>query len=326
MKLIYEKLLKKGSRGLDVHKLQSALTDLGYDLKGIDGIFGPITDTVVRSFQKNNNLVVDGLVGPNTIRAINANLIGSGLANPDVPSIYRKEVHFSSDVHILDFDKNYHIDLDLGKRGVLETVSSVVKKKYSLNSNIVAGINAGFFVFNSDREHLGLLIDDGLYYNPPSADFMDMIYYKDGTVDIVNLFKYDKTQLSNLQREAYWAIGTSYTVVQDGKINLQNSEKFDHSKYRNPRTLLGVKDDGSFLFVVVDGRRSTSLGVTAQQSGSIMQYLGAKHAVNLDGGGSSTMVVIENDRVIVKNRPSNAGGSERRVGSMMLAYEKRGVS
>jgi exopolysaccharide biosynthesis protein len=74
--------------------------------------------------------------------------------------------------------------------------------------------------------------------------------------------------------------------------------------------------------VVVDGRTSANLGVTAQQSAEIMRELGAYQAVNLDGGGSSTMVVVENGKVVLKNRPGNPGGVERAVGSVILAYEK----
>lgn len=323
MILVYKRALRRGTFGEDVKLLQEALIILGYDPRGVDGSFGPGTDAAVRQFQKDNNLAVDGSVGPATIRILNANLHNLNAANPTTPSIYQSLRLYSSNIHILELNpNNFIIDLDLGIRGKLEKVSTIVKQKYLQNNKVVAGINAGFFIFNNNREHLGLLIDDGLYYSPPSADFIDFIYYKNGKTEIVNLIGYDQQKLSDLQKNAYWAMGTSYSLIQNGKINLENSYKFDHAKYRHPRTLLGVKADGTFLFVVVDGRTSLSLGVNATQSAELMQRLGAVQAVNLDGGGSSTMVLVDKGQVTVKNAPSNIGRAERAVGSVLLAYQK----
>jgi exopolysaccharide biosynthesis protein len=76
----------------------------------------------------------------------------------------------------------------------------------------------------------------------------------------------------------------------------------------NPRTGLGVTATGRILLVVVDGRQSRwSVGATMYRFAAIMKDLGAVEAVNLDGGGSSTMVV----RGKVVNRPSD--GFQRKV-------------
>ena len=58
--------LKKGARGNITKLLQEKLVSLGYNTNGIDGIFGIGTEKAVMSFQKNNGLVVDGIVGKNT--------------------------------------------------------------------------------------------------------------------------------------------------------------------------------------------------------------------------------------------------------------------
>ena len=58
--------VKKGARGNITKLLQEKLVSLGYNTNGIDGIFGIGTEKAVISFQKNNGLVGDGIVGKNT--------------------------------------------------------------------------------------------------------------------------------------------------------------------------------------------------------------------------------------------------------------------
>ncbi|HKP19326.1 MAG TPA: phosphodiester glycosidase family protein [Gaiellaceae bacterium] len=71
---------------------------------------------------------------------------------------------------------------------------------------------------------------------------------------------------------------------------------------RQPRTLAGVRADGALLLVTVDGRApGWSAGMTLPEAARLMRSLGARDAVNLDGGGSSTMTV----RGEVVNRPSD---------------------
>ncbi len=305
-------LLRKGSRGQEVRELQQRLVSLGYNTNGIDGIFGNGTDRAVRQFQRDNNLVVDGIVGPATLGKLNI--------APSSPTNYRKIRRFNSDVHIYTADKNCFVDVDLGARGKLERLSAIVNNHLRAGKKVLAGTNCGFFNFSGKPEHLGMLIDEGLYYSQPSKSFIDFIYYKDGTTEIKNLHGYNKELLVGLQKNAYWAIGTSYSLIQKGKIDLENSNTFGHSRNREPRTLLGHRKNGDFVLVVVDGRRTSSRGVTAKQSAEIMKELGCYNAVNLDGGGSSSMVLVRNGKAQVVNRPS--GGSERAIGSCLLVLQK----
>lgn len=100
--------------------------------------------------------------------------------------------------------------------------------------------------------------------------------------------------------------GSNHIIMQDGLFMEDWAE-------RHPRTAIGFNADSTRLyFVVVDGRHLTSVGVTLLEMMGIFQALGAVNAVNLDGGGSSCMVV--NDEVI--NHPSD--GSVRAVGNGCL--------
>jgi hypothetical protein len=83
---------------------------------------------------------------------------------------------------------------------------------------------------------------------------------------------------------------------------------------RNPRTLLGVKGNGNILLVTVDGHHPDySVGASFEESAKIMKSLGAADAVNLDGGGSTTMT-LESQLV---THPTDATG-ERPVGDAIL--------
>lgn len=79
----------------------------------------------------------------------------------------------------------------------------------------------------------------------------------------------------------------------------------NHSIQGNqPRTLIGVRADGSLVLVVVDGRSTGySRGMTMTEAAELMVSLGCETAYNLDGGGSTTMYF---DGEVV-NQPSNHG-------------------
>lgn len=112
--------------------------------------------------------------------------------------------------------------------------------------------------------------------------------------------------------DVYDAIGGMPVLVQDGQIVAPAcSTSFCR---RNPRTAIGWTARGRILLVVVDGRRPKrwSVGASLGEMARIMRDLGAVQALNLDGGGSSTMVV----RGTVVNRPSD--DSERRVATAVV--------
>ena len=101
------------------------------------------------------------------------------------------------------------------------------------------------------------------------------------------------------------AMGGSPILVQAGEIVLGPCTTSICNV--NPRTAVGLTSDGRVLLVVIDGRQKSSVGMTLGQLARYMLGLGSVQAMNLDGGGSTTLVV----RGDVVNRPSD--GHERRV-------------
>lgn len=68
--------LRRGSEGDQVITLQKKLKNWGYYTGSVDGIFGSETEEAVRYFQRKNGLAVDGVVGPDTARALGMTLTG----------------------------------------------------------------------------------------------------------------------------------------------------------------------------------------------------------------------------------------------------------
>ncbi|MEX0990721.1 MAG: phosphodiester glycosidase family protein [Actinomycetota bacterium] len=102
-------------------------------------------------------------------------------------------------------------------------------------------------------------------------------------------------------------VGGSVVLVRDGQIAVTACNKY--LCLSHPRTGIGVTAEGKIILVVVDGRSLRSGGATIVGFAKLMRNLGAVDALNLDGGGSSTMVV--NGKVV--NSP--ADGVERTVTS-----------
>ncbi len=107
-------------------------------------------------------------------------------------------------------------------------------------------------------------------------------------------------------------IGGSHILVQDGANALHSCSGAICS--RNPRTGIGLMPDGRIVLVVVDGRQRGSAGMSLAELASFFLRLGATSAMNLDGGGSSTMAI----KGQVANNPSD--GLERAVANAILIY------
>ncbi|WP_130650712.1 phosphodiester glycosidase family protein [Egicoccus halophilus] len=81
------------------------------------------------------------------------------------------------------------------------------------------------------------------------------------------------------------AVGGNQVLLRDGAV-VRSTDTAVH-----PRTAVGVSEDGRTLFLLtVDGRQEASRGTTIEETGRLLQEFGAHSGLNLDGGGSSTML------------------------------------
>lgn len=116
--------------------------------------------------------------------------------------------------------------------------------------------------------------------------------------------------LSNLNPwKLNWAVGGGPVLVKDGGIYISNNEekKFagkaiaDH----HPRTAMGYTKDGYLILLAVQGRmKNIAVGTTLTETAQILIDLGAVEAINLDGGGSSCLLVNGKETI----KPSDPTG------------------
>jgi exopolysaccharide biosynthesis protein len=97
-------------------------------------------------------------------------------------------------------------------------------------------------------------------------------------------------------------------IMRDGVIlGAVDSAGATFAPVRHPRTAAAIFPNGRLMLLVVDGRQKPySDGMTLRELARVFQSLGARDAINLDGGGSSTFVLRDADGVMrIQNRPSD---------------------
>ncbi|MGA4988353.1 phosphodiester glycosidase family protein [Nonomuraea bangladeshensis] len=115
------------------------------------------------------------------------------------------------------------------------------------------------------------------------------------------------------------AVGGNWVLVKDGVV--QNST----DQAAHPRTAVGFSADGRTMHLLtVDGRQADSRGVTLNELAAMMADLGAANALNLDGGGSSTMLAREPGSAAVQVENSPSDGGERHVPNGLALYAPEG--
>lgn len=120
--------------------------------------------------------------------------------------------------------------------------------------------------------------------------------------------------------DAIHIVSVGPRLVANGQVYVTADEEYfpdDIRVGRAPRSAFGVTQYGDYIFAVVDGRQSHSKGCTLQEWASILiNQFGAVDAINLDGGGSTELIV--NDSIV--NIPSD--GRERPVGNALMIVDR----
>lgn len=116
----------------------------------------------------------------------------------------------------------------------------------------------------------------------------------------------------------------SVAITGDAVLLARGEPQVSDDREMHPRTAVGIDtDSGEVLMLTVDGRSETSRGLTMLELARAMRRLGAERALNLDGGGSTTMVARHDGSTGVVNQPSD--GAQRPVANALeVTVRERG--
>ena len=229
-----------------------------------------------------------------------------------------------------------------------ETVSSMAAR---LNASIV--VNGGYYRMDlNPTKHVGLLMIDSVVIQPnitavtrserrfPLARAA-VGFTAGGVIDVAWVFNRGDSLLevsrppahlpgqpdtgsTTFTKGRFWpvraALGGGPSLVSNGKVQVTADEEvfFGTSIPKvHPRTACGYTAEGKLILLVVDGRQEASRGVNLAELALIMQQLGCVEALNLDGGGSSTLVA--GGRLI--NRPEGGRAERQVMSALAVSYE-----
>ncbi len=202
---------------------------------------------------------------------------------------------------------------------ILQTPSTIAEREHfeiAVNGDFfiaaktvdIEGAKSGF-VSGKWAKVVGPATTDGFLWAPPVENRPVFLIDKNGSARIARFQK--------LPDDARQVIAGSDLLRQDGKDVVAPESSFANS--RHPRTAVGLSDEGkTLLLVVVDGRSANrAVGMSLKELTALMRDLGCRDALNLDGGGSSELLLRDPDsgQLQVRNRPSD--GRERAVANVL---------
>jgi hypothetical protein len=180
------------------------------------------------------------------------------------------------------------------------------------------GINANFFnpfdgsQVSGDPASLGgLSASKGDVYSAWSAPWPAVNIDKNNNVTFLTSAPDPAT--------VYNGVAGNYRIVTGGVAQVFNFAPLSADTFPDAHTAIGLTSANHLLLLTVDGRSLThSLGLSINELGALMASLGARDAINLDGGGSTTMVLADSTPRVV-NVPS---GTLRPVGNNLAVFAR----
>lgn len=207
---------------------------------------------------------------------------------------------------VIEIPARSHRRLAFAHDTTLTEVSTLAQR-----SNAYAAINGSFF----DMEHgnpICYLKIDGIALGentPQREDSVRRKYYQHATL----LLDGGRPRLAVPDSNRVWeehlqdsnVMTAGPMLLRDGKEVPQRDDRTFVTRRHN-RTALGMRPDGTTLLVVADGRfKHQAEGLSLPELQRIMRWLGCTEAINLDGGGSTTMYVHDRPNDGVVNYPSD---------------------
>ncbi len=213
----------------------------------------------------------------------------------------------------------YVADVQLASAEYLKTAfaDNTYGQNVTAKTSVTADQVQAVLAINGDyygAQKSGYVIRNGvLYRSTAKKNAEDLVIYQDGTFGIIRESEITAQELLN--NGAWNVLCFGPALIENGELSVTVSDEVGRAMASNPRTAIAVVDDLHYLFVVSDGRTDESDGLSLYELATFLKTLGAKTAYNLDGGGSSTMILNGN----LINNPTSSGNriKERSVSDIV---------
>lgn len=214
---------------------------------------------------------------------------------------YEDSTIYVADVQISDLSYLYSVFANdvYGKNVTAET------SEMAASSNAILAINGDYY----GARNRGYVIRNGTLYRETSNNAEVLAIMNDGSFEVVSDSTVSAARLLEAGAVQVYSFGPG--LIENGEIAVDENDEVGKAKASNPRTAICEIEPLHYLFVVSDGRTDESEGLSLYELAEFLQTLGVRTAYNLDGGGSSTMVFMNE----VVNNPTTSGRkiSERSV-------------
>lgn len=263
-------------------------------------------------------LIVDSTELVATVFSDTTFIVSEGVEGTDLHFLNMKG--YTTRVFILKVDLNHPgLRLQAGTPYgltpfALQTVPDMAKYTDSAGSRVMAALNADFF--STAGVPRGIAIKDGNVLKTTWANARSQTFL--GVLDNGKPYIGDREDFTMMQAQLKDALGGGPMLVEENIVQTQTDLTIE------PRTSVGMSDNGVLYFAVVDGRSFYySNGMTLPDMGILLKACGATKAINLDGGGSSTFMIRDPlaNEWQVRNRPSD--GNNRAVGNAWMIISEK---
>ena len=226
--------------------------------------------------------------------------------------ITRSDVHVQANYHNADPGQGWAMQRVLDQANAAqERYGNPESADYIPNYNVIVSTNADGYNM-ATGEPGGLLVMNGIEWHPiDNGGFFGILNNGKAIIGSKSDYATYKDQL----KEGVGGFGT--TLVLNGEIVITASGEYWED--RASRTAVGITKTGKVVLMVLDGRQEPfSCGGSMIEIAQIMKDAGCIHAINLDGGGSTTFVAKQPgaENLAVVNRPSD--GAARSVSTSLI--------
>jgi exopolysaccharide biosynthesis protein len=195
----------------------------------------------------------------------------------------------------------YRLDFAFAKDSLIKT------SDFAKQTNAIAAINGGFFDMKAGGS-VSFLVSDGqvIHENKPNVLSSDnemganaLVIYDNGKSDILPTMGSTRIPLLKNVEDA---LVTGPLLLNNSQINKLQKRPFNDLKHPRSAICLGKKE---IWLVAVDGRHKEASGLNLNELSQFLLSCECKHAINLDGGGSTTLYLQTKKLNGIVNHPSD---------------------